>query len=108
MAVKLWLHNSDEEREFLEGVYDDVMNRFLDGAKGVHITVSDVLVVDVETDGVVHAAPRKVGVEFHLKSVDALDGTTAEVLASMLGSLLDENNLSVFEYSISEIRGDAQ
>lgn len=93
--------NPKQQQEFLESVYEDLRKCQRDGYNQARVEVSAVLhVAVIDRHGATQTAQdeEKIAIEIRLTNIDALGVNMAETLGSMLGSLLNENNIGEFDY----------
>ena len=94
--------NRKQQDEFLESLYNDLMECHLNGCNSVCIELSATLTVAVVNDDGTVLPEEKILIKIRITNIDALGENMAETLGSMVGSLLNENNIGEFDYSLTE------
>lgn len=90
--------NPKQQQEFLESVYEDLRKCRRDGYNQAKIELTATLNVAVIDDNGAVQTEERIAIEIGLTNIDALGVNMAETLGSMLGSLLNENNIGEFDY----------
>lgn len=95
--------NPKQQQEFLESVYDDLVECYNRGINVACIYIAGTLDLCVVDDDGHKRKEEKVSIEVRLTNINDLLDNTRLALGSMLGSLLDENNLRIFDYELLEL-----
>jgi len=95
--------SQEEQQEFLESVYDDLVECYNRGINVACIYIAGTLDLRVVDDDGHKRKEEKVSIEVRLTNINDLLDNTRLALGSMLGSLLDENNLRIFDYELLEL-----
>lgn len=90
--------NPKQQQEFLKSVYEDLRKCQRDGFSQACIKLSATLAVAAIDDDGNTQGEEKLAIEIRLTNIDALGVNMAETLGSMVGSLLNENNIGEFDY----------
>lgn len=94
----------EDSQSFLESVYDDLMGLHDDGVNSALVKIVGVLHVNVTDEGGRVNDESDVSIEISVANIESkLNDEVAVVLGSLIGSLLDENHLREFDYSISPL-----
>jgi len=104
MSMKHALNKTPEQqREFLDSLYDDILAYKRNGFNKVSIALSAVLDIVVADDDGTRHDEEKIFIEIRITNIDELGENMALTLGSMVGTLLDNNNIGEFDYELSEL-----